>query len=530
MIILDNDEVQLPKLADLAPVYSPPVNRSSTPTNSLPDYDESELEIWKAKAKEQDRVSWRRPYFTRRCWRITLITLVVYCIVTTAIGVPLILRFVRDRDDDSSYTHYSSPPGPWNTGQAVSLISAAQSAVSSQPPFDTSRDCDLWKSTDVMNKSTNFYMSMLHISTPLNYTGVFVGSNGTFRAGDNLSKAVSGSLFVDINNDPSVETLEFDLTMTHSEEDLRSKTHICVADVDRSTGVYIYIPNTLRPQDRLVFNATLLLPQPKSDLLSEFATMLPLFRQQFGDLASVFEFDSVVLGGPMSPVNVQSLKSSTVAIMSSPGEIRGSFDVYDSIVLETMSAPIDVNIILASSARRLLVSPPTSVARLNTGNSPLHANITVGIKPSSSGDNTKLTNNQVAQQSWVITANTFNAPLNLSVNQLGSTPSRPLNVVVQAGNNLGDTRIVADEYFQGDFQVQTMYASAVVRDAGVDSDSPFAQMSPSSVMDPVGRTVAYDDISDGTVTGWLGVGPRTFDNQACLSVLSVLNPVVVEFG
>lgn len=525
MIILDDDEGQLPKLANPAPVYSPPVNRSTTPTSSLPDYEEFEYDYLKPK---QPEAKWKRPRFTARCWRITLITLLLYCILTTAIGVPLVLRFARQRDPDAS--SYYSPPPSWNAQEAVSLISAAQSAVSSEPPFITARDCDLWNSTDVMNKSTNMYMSKLQISVPFNYTGVFVGSNGTFRAGDPTHGTIIGSLFVGVNNDPSVDTLEFDLTMTHSEEDIRSKTHICVADVDYNTGVYIYVPDSLDRDDTLNFNATFLLPQNKSALLSEFATMLPMFSQQFGDLASQFEFDSVVIGGPMSPVNVESIKSSSIAVMSSPAEIRGSFEVYDSIVLETMSAPINVDIQLTSSARRLLVSPSSSVARLNTGNSPLNANITVGVKPSSSGDNTKLTNSQLAQQLWTINANTFNAPLNMSIQQIGSTATRPLAVVVQAGNNLGDTHITADQYFQGDFQVQTMYASAVVRDEGVDSDSTFAVRTPSSSVDSVGRTVAFDEISDGTVTGWLGVGPRSMQSPACLSVMSVLNPVFVDFG
>ena len=82
MIILDDDQDQVPKLPE--PIYLVPVNRCSTPTStsSLPDYDTSEA--------QQLRKPWlRRP--KGRYWKIVVIILIVYTLLTVVIGVPLIV-------------------------------------------------------------------------------------------------------------------------------------------------------------------------------------------------------------------------------------------------------------------------------------------------------------------------------------------------------------------------------------------------------------------------------------------------------
>ena len=81
MIILDDQE-QVPKLPD--PVYAAPVNRCSTPTSttSLPDYDTSQA--------EQIDKPWLRKRKTRY-WKIVVIILLVYTLLTVVIGVPLIV-------------------------------------------------------------------------------------------------------------------------------------------------------------------------------------------------------------------------------------------------------------------------------------------------------------------------------------------------------------------------------------------------------------------------------------------------------
>ncbi len=86
MIILGDDEAQLPKLTNLSPVYSPPVNRCTTPTNSLPDYETSEAH-W----QNQDDGKWKEKPRNYRRWRLILISLIVYSLLTLIIGVPLLV-------------------------------------------------------------------------------------------------------------------------------------------------------------------------------------------------------------------------------------------------------------------------------------------------------------------------------------------------------------------------------------------------------------------------------------------------------
>ena len=84
MIILDDDQEQLPKLASPPPVHSALIrlSRAATSTPSLPDYETSQklhrVGIWKHKA------------LSRR-WRWAIYGLIAYFVITVAIGVPLIV-------------------------------------------------------------------------------------------------------------------------------------------------------------------------------------------------------------------------------------------------------------------------------------------------------------------------------------------------------------------------------------------------------------------------------------------------------
>ena len=84
MIILDDDQAQLPKLSTLAPVYTPAVNRCTTPASSLPDYETSE-------AQHIDTGKWREKPRSYRRWRLAFICLIAYSLLSLIIGVPLLV-------------------------------------------------------------------------------------------------------------------------------------------------------------------------------------------------------------------------------------------------------------------------------------------------------------------------------------------------------------------------------------------------------------------------------------------------------
>ena len=83
MIILDDDEEQLPKLASPPPVYTlVRLPRVSSPAPSLLDYESSQ--------KLHKLGKWKRRALTRR-WRWAIYGLIAYFVITVAIGVPLIV-------------------------------------------------------------------------------------------------------------------------------------------------------------------------------------------------------------------------------------------------------------------------------------------------------------------------------------------------------------------------------------------------------------------------------------------------------
>lgn len=82
---------------------------------------------------------------------------------------------------------------------------------------------------------------------------------------------------------------------------------------------FVQLPKSLTDTDILTFDINLLLPQT-SDILeiSELVTYLPLFRQQFGDLDPLVNFEKLTLGGPASPVTATVSLHPSLSVMLYP--------------------------------------------------------------------------------------------------------------------------------------------------------------------------------------------------------------------
>ncbi|TCD60069.1 hypothetical protein EIP91_010787 [Steccherinum ochraceum] len=510
MIILDDDQDQVPKLPD--PIYAPPVNRCSTPTStsSLPDYDTSEA--------QQQTKSWlRRP--KGRYWKIVVIILLVYTLLTVVIGVPLIVVKLRNSKPNSYQTT------PWNPQQASVVVIPGQEIISSPPTYEEAMHCDQWFTVD--KKDHDLLTSVATYNMPLD-EGIFLGSNGSYRA-DAVSSSISGTLQVDINQEPSISDIQIDVTMSYSSTDVRNRTHVCLVDAYDNNGFYLYVPNNLTDRDILKFDITMLFPQHVGNV-SSFAVMLPLFQQHYAALSPQITFDQVVLGGPMS--NVTSVTADKLFVMASPGSITGTFGSSNQLVLETMSAEVTANISMNISGD---VSQPS--IRINTGNKPLTTNITLqSPKPNWTGKWAK-------PPQVYIDVNTFNAPLVVTVVQSPPPPSSvmPLPIFVHAGNNLGLTAVSMDSNYQGTFLAQTEYALATVQDGPADEGGIVSNLTstysyqPRSVKDSFGRTLYYDSVSDSSVTGWIGQGQRpkvitTAGSPGCVEAVSVLSPVQLDLA
>ncbi|KAI0075104.1 hypothetical protein K474DRAFT_1676589 [Panus rudis PR-1116 ss-1] len=541
MIILDGDTEQLPKLADPAPTYAP-VNRCTTPTSSLPDYDASEAQLLELKKESWSKWNRRRP--VSRCWRILVIFLLIYTFLTMAIGIPLLVVKLRHHPP-------IPPPSIWNPQQASVIIIPSSELVNAPPEYNPD-DCDKWSTVDQpswgslasrYSLTTTSHRAALTPLSSLNYSipvsgSVFFGSNASFNADSDASSSFHGNLLVDVNDDSSAVDIQIFVNMSYTDRSIRNRTHVCNLDSGQTTGLYIYVPNDLDKRDKLGFDIKVLLPQPNSKSnFSNFATMLPMFQQHYGNLSPKIQFEQIFLGGPMSTVVADSVSAENLVVMSSPGNISGSFEASYQLVLETMSASIDADIVMTADGD---FAQPT--IRLNTGNGPIDASISLVTRECKG----KL-------PMYYIDANTFSAPLTLSVSQSSlpspspsSSSSTAVPVFVHAGNNLGETRVYMDEHYEGTFIVQTEYAGVLVSDtcpgsmgvAGTDSlssNSSFAKLLPDSVTDGFGRTLFYDNISDSAVSGWVGRGKRpktikTSGAPGCVEVNSVLSHVQLELG
>lgn len=119
--------------------------------------------------------------------------------------------------------------------------------------------------------------------------------------------------------------------------------------------------------------------------------------------------------------------------------------------------------------------------------------------------------------------NNFNAPVNLTFNQLGSPSAIPVYFTIQ--NNLAQTKVVMDQKFEGTFLAQTKLDRVTIQEG--DENPKY---------DPLGsdrpRTLIYDNGSSSSRTsGWIGWGNAPpSGGQSHVEILSSLGPIDLQFG
>ncbi|KAL6310372.1 hypothetical protein BKA93DRAFT_721858 [Sparassis latifolia] len=505
MIILDeDDDPQQPKqLSD----PSQPVVRASTPTPSLPDYEASQAQHnrwWPNRSKARFR-------------RAALYALVIYFVLTVVIGVPVIVVKLRHK----LYKHQNIPP-PISPSSSSSLI-----VVDSETPlFQSSAvECNAWIGPGY--DDSGLMRSDLQYTIPLDGT-VFLQSNLSYQTAGAELQEVSGTLLVDINEDPTVTDALVAVSMRYSDIGIKNKTSVCLMNVSGSSnGLYIYAPHNLTSPETLIFNITLLFPQSPSLFVSEFVTMLPHFNQHYAFISPRVTFGEVDIGGPMSTVIVDFLTASTITVKSALAPVSGTFNASNSLVLDTVSAPISANISLYNSGAFRQVT----FLELNTGNCPLVANVTLFLSPTAPP--------AVKAPNFIAKAETFNAPLTFDVQHDVSSP--PSVIHLRAENNLGEALVSVDNKFAGTFDVSTTFAEASVtlRDANSTQPADLAAMSASSAASstPSARSLEFDVISGSSLTGWVGTGKRPpvsfkhpFGREGRVEVVSSLSAVTLLLG
>ena len=265
MIILDEEEDQLPKIARPPPVR-PVVRRPGTPTPSLPDYETSQ-------EQEQQKAAFKRKPMSKRL-KWTIYGLIAYFVVTVAIGIPLIVvvcsisspvSFSRSqslgqktRHDEKSYKSpsmlYPSPPASGSSnGTGLAGFNLGETSIC----VDAATACNQWSSQDKEVSGTlqaryvllsSNLLAALILSFRLQYlvpvsSTVFVQSNVSCLASQ--AGPITGSLNLGINTDSSVTQITVKVKMSYSGAEVREKTSVCLMNLENSDGLYIYVRHTL---------------------------------------------------------------------------------------------------------------------------------------------------------------------------------------------------------------------------------------------------------------------------------------------
>ncbi|KZT26704.1 hypothetical protein NEOLEDRAFT_1240771 [Neolentinus lepideus HHB14362 ss-1] len=507
MILLDEEDQQQRKLRPSS-VAGPTsrIQEDSVPgRDPLPDYETSqalqENEIVTVKTRKKRRKCWCCVFDFKsdaRFWRATLYALMIYILITIAVGVPLVVLRVREQREKKPFGL------PWGDDSASELLAL---------PISDGQvvDCNTWQSNG------DGQQARLEYKFPVS-SSIVMKSNVTQDM--DAPRTVRGNLLVDLNSDHSEdETLVF-VNLNYSSDRLLDATNVCHIKGLGSDGVSISIPGNLTGSDSLYFNMTVLLPSSSNSTdsinIDQLVTFLPSFSQQLGSLYPAVRFTKTTIEGPMSAITVGSLQADAVVMKTSLAPIVGTFNASDSLILDTMAAPINANITLTNPRK---CGRPT-ILDISTGNSGLTANITLSTPAPPT-----TTSNLPPQ--FLSEVTTFSGNLNLSIVHDSTTP--PTHMHLRCQNNLGLSSVTLDEKFEGTFSVQTKFDEALL--LGYDAARIADPLDPSRQ-----RTFQLDYNTTSRMDGWVGWGARPNvkwsrrTGQGRVEVITSLSPVSLDLG
>jgi hypothetical protein len=274
-----------------------------------------------------------------------------------------------------------------------------------------------------------------------------------------------------------------------SSESIFNLSSFCLAVAENFTDLSLFVPAGLAPTDNILYNLTLLFPQNANpSRVDSFATVLPMFNQQFGSFDGDVDFQEVSIEGAASRVTVDSIRAKRILVDTSLESVKGTFHAHSSLVISTIMAPIVANISLYNDPQCQF---PTTLD-VHTGNSNLTANVTMLAR----------NKNPPMRPNFIANLRTFSG--HLSTNFLHDPASSPTALQLHAFNDLGPSNVTLDNLFQGIFQVSTKQAFASVTQGSA------------SVPDPSGsegqRTMVTNLNSTERLYGWIGWGQESVWN------------------
>lgn len=322
----------------------------------------------------------------------------------------------------------------------------------------------------------------------------------------------SGHLHVDVNRDRNVSDALVAVTVHYSTYDLFRETHVCLMKSDNRTAVSLYVPESMEASDALSFNITLLLPHvvsPRPLRLDRLSTSLPYFNQSFGHLETV-RFKKVLIEGASSKVTFDYIKANKLSVKTTEQEVSGTFNISDTLTLDTINGPIYANITLKNCGRP---DKPTFMS-LDTGNGPINANISLLVS-----EKYQLFPPVPVEfhPNFATKARTFNAPMALAIAHAG----RASRFFLSAQNSQAPVDVALDALYAGTFDLQAKSDAVHVR-TGPVAGAPGAER----------LAVVYDHETHSRMLGWVGRGERpAMDDrkkEGHVEVMSSLSPVTLH--
>ncbi|KDR75236.1 hypothetical protein GALMADRAFT_157094 [Galerina marginata CBS 339.88] len=483
MIILDGEEGRLAKTDtyDGLTLRHPQAAhiRSSI---ALPDYATSEAEHWKSAAQPKAKID-------PRIWKGAVYSLGVYIFLSIVIVIPILV--VKSRNHSQRQILW--PASTLWSVESQDLPTPLQLSPSSAMILDNAKTCNIWNLTSSWNHSAKAYFSL----PPTGF--IAIRSNVTYNTV--TPDQITGSLSVSRNQDPTAEQVLFTVDVQFSSQEVQQKTNVCFSRTGSNRGISIFVPSNLRVVDRFDLRIGILLPRVKSTV-DNFVVILPMLTQNFDDLHPYPSFDNVNIEGAVRPITCEFLQAAQISIQNLAAPIKGTFNVTDSITLDSIKGSITSDITLTHQPSRL---QPTLVT-INTGDSAINTTITLhsSVNPIFASDS----------PSYVAKVANFNGPLDLSISSRNNSTALPFQLQVR--NNLAKTSISLDATYQGSFSARTKLSQVTL----------FATRN--------NRSIEYDLNSGDMATGWTGFGPRPMRNsptrQSYVEVVSALSPVKLTFG
>ncbi|OCH95153.1 hypothetical protein OBBRIDRAFT_884223 [Obba rivulosa] len=503
------------------------VRRPSTPT-SLPDYEASQAQ--QTQYKVPSLPTW--PKKKKRRWgRIVLIMLLIYFILTVAIGVPILVVKLQGHDPDDSYANASQPWQRWAPPTVIPISPGLNSMATATPmdPEDAVA-CNSWADSDL--RELGQYRADLQYNLTV-HKDISINSNASYNSTGAIMPAVGGSFILDVNPDPSASNAQVAVSMFYSDTTIRNKTSVCHMNNSGNNGLYIFVPQNMSVFDSLSFNVTLLLPQNASHSLyiDQLSTFLPHFDQQVASIAPQVSFGTLLLAGANSTISADSVKAESLTVQSSFAEIKGTYNASTSLVLDTINAPINANIYLTNDGT---CSDPVQL-QLNTGNSALNANITLLLATSPYPSSTY----KSGQPDFTTHAQTFNAPLAIDVQHAPHSQTAVHHM--WAETSLGTALVRVDDSYAGTFSVLTKFAEAAVLPGGANATAEFAAAK--AVVTNLGllpSNVSFQEMSAWELVGCVGIpvipaamaaaGKYQTAPQGIVEVRTFLSPATLLIG